>query len=97
MVWCILRASKRISIISTISCEEKDTFDFCFEGAKTRSVIAISTYIVEEQRKIHATDHSQPNNHSDPHAHSIILNQNTVCSQLGPPINEILKFKNYRL
>lgn len=53
--WCgAYLASKRISIIPTISWGEKDTFDFCFEGVETGSIVAVSTYMVSEH-----------NNHSD--------------------------------
>lgn len=53
--WCgAYLASKRIPIIPTISWGEKDTFDFCFEGVETGSIVAVSTYMVSEH-----------NNHSD--------------------------------
>ena len=53
--WCgAYLASKGIKVIPTINWGNEDTFDFCFEGVPKGSIVAVSTYMVQEH-----------NNHAD--------------------------------
>ena len=53
--WCgAYLASRGIRVIPTVNWGNEDTFDFCFEGIPKGSVVAVSTYMVQEH-----------NNHSD--------------------------------
>ncbi len=47
-------ASKEIKVIPTVNWGNEDTFEFCFEGIPKGSMVAVSTYMVQEH-----------NNHSD--------------------------------
>lgn len=47
--WCgAYWASKRIRVVSTVNWGDESTFDFCFEGIKKGSVVAVSTYMASE-------------------------------------------------
>lgn len=53
--WCgAYLASKEIKVIPTVNWGNEDTFEFCFEGIPKGSMVAVSTYMVQEH-----------NNHSD--------------------------------
>ena len=53
--WCgAYLASKGIRVIPTVNWGDETTFDFCFEGIPKGSIVAVSTYMVQEH-----------NNHSD--------------------------------
>ncbi len=53
--WCgAYLASKGIKVIPTINWGNEDTFDFCFQGVPKGSIVAVSTYMVQEH-----------NNHAD--------------------------------
>lgn len=53
--WCgAYLASKGIRVIPTVNWGDENTFDFCFEGIPKGSIVAVSTYMVQEH-----------NNHSD--------------------------------
>ncbi len=53
--WCgAYLASKGIRVIPTVNWGDETTFDFCFEGVPTGSIVAVSTYMAQEH-----------NNHSD--------------------------------
>lgn len=53
--WCgAYLANKGIKVIPTVNWANEDTFDFCFEGIEKGSIVAVSTYMVQEH-----------NNHSD--------------------------------
>ena len=53
--WCgAYLADKGIKVIPTVNWGEEDTFDFCFDGIPKGSIVAVSTYMVQEH-----------NNHSD--------------------------------
>ena len=53
--WCgVYLASKGIRVIPTVNWGDENTFDFCFEGIPKESIVAVSTYMVQEH-----------NNHSD--------------------------------
>jgi hypothetical protein len=41
-------ANEGLSVIPTVSWGNEETFDFCFEGIEKGSVVAISTYMVQE-------------------------------------------------
>ena len=47
--WCgAYLASKGIRVIPTVNWGNEDTFDFCFEGIPKGSIVAVSTYMVQE-------------------------------------------------
>ena len=47
--WCgAYWASKGIRVIPTVNWGDESTFDFCFEGIKKGSVVAVSTYMASE-------------------------------------------------
>lgn len=51
--WCgAYFASKGIRVIPTVSWGNENTFDFCFEGIKKGSVVAVSTYMVSEHDNV---------------------------------------------
>lgn len=47
--WCgAYWASKGIRVIPTVNWGDESTFDFCFDGIETGSVVAVSTYMASE-------------------------------------------------
>ena len=47
--WCgAYLAEKGIRVIPTVNWGDENTFDFCFEGIPKGSIVAVSTYMVQE-------------------------------------------------
>lgn len=49
--WCgAWWQSKGMTVIPTISWDRYPSFDFCFEGVETGSIVAVATYACRQQR-----------------------------------------------